>query len=68
MRKEVNGMYRLNVDMDKDLARELRKRLIDEGRTLADWVRQEATRFLRAGKIREGRKADGDDSEGQGTA
>ena len=39
--------YRMNVDLDRDLARELRKALIDEGKTLSEWVREEAVRFLR---------------------
>jgi hypothetical protein len=39
--------YRMNVDLDRDLARELRKVLIDEGKTLSEWVREEAIRFLR---------------------
>ena len=39
--------YRMNVDLDRELARELRKALIDEGKTLSDWVREEAVRFLR---------------------
>lgn len=38
--------YRMNVDLDRDLARELRKALIDEGKTLSEWVREEAVRFL----------------------
>ena len=37
----------MNVDLDRDLARELRKALIDEGKTLSGWVREEAVRFLR---------------------
>jgi len=37
----------MNVDLDRDLARELRKALIDEGKTLSEWVREEAVRFLR---------------------
>ena len=37
----------MNVDLDRDLARELRKVLIDEGKTLSEWVREEAVRFLR---------------------
>jgi hypothetical protein len=41
------GRYRMNVDLDRDLARELRKALIDEGKTLSEWVREEAIRFLR---------------------
>ena len=41
------GRYRMNVDLDRELARELRKALIDEGKTLSDWVREEAVRFLR---------------------
>jgi len=43
----VGGRYRMNVDLDRDLARELRKALIDEGKTLSEWVREEAVRFLR---------------------
>ena len=39
--------YRMNVDLDRELARELRKALIDEGKTLSEWVREEAIRFLR---------------------
>jgi uncharacterized protein (DUF885 family) len=41
------GRYRMNVDLDRELARELRKALIDEGKTLSEWVRQQAVRFLR---------------------
>jgi hypothetical protein len=41
------GRYRMNVDLDRDLAKELRKALIDEGKTLSEWVRGEAVRFLR---------------------
>ena len=43
----VGRRYRMNVDLDRDLARELRKVLIDEGKTLSEWVREEAERFLR---------------------
>jgi hypothetical protein len=43
----VGRRYRMNVDLDRDLARELRKALIDEGKTLSEWVREEAVRFLR---------------------
>jgi hypothetical protein len=43
----VGGRYRMNVDLDRDLARELRKALIDEGKTLSEWVREEVVRFLR---------------------
>ena len=39
--------YRMNVDLDREIARELRKALIDEGKTLSEWVREEAVRFLR---------------------
>jgi hypothetical protein len=41
------GRYRMNVDLNRDLARELRKALIDEGKTLSEWVREEAVCFLR---------------------
>jgi hypothetical protein len=41
------GRYRMNVDLDRELARELWKALIDEGKTLSEWVREEAVRFLR---------------------
>ena len=41
------GRYRMNVDLDREIARELRKALIDEGKTLSEWVREEAVRFLR---------------------
>ena len=49
------GRYRMNVDLDRELARELRKALIDEGKTLSEWVREEAVRFLRerTGKVDE---------------
>jgi len=43
----VGRRYRMNVDLDRELARELRKALIDEGKTLSEWVREEAIRFLR---------------------
>ena len=43
----VGRRYRMNVDLDRDLARELRKALIDEGKSLSEWVREEAIRFLR---------------------
>ena len=43
----VGKRYRMNVDLDRDLANELRKALIDEGKTLSEWVREEAVRFLR---------------------
>ena len=43
----VGGRYRMNVDLDREIARELRKALIDEGKTLSEWVREEAVRFLR---------------------
>jgi hypothetical protein len=46
-KKEIPGKYRMNVDLDRELARELRKALIDEGKTLSEWVREEAVRFLR---------------------
>ena len=43
----VGGRYRMNVDLDRELARELRKALIDEGKTLSEWVREQVVRFLR---------------------
>ena len=43
----IGKRYRMNVDLNRDLARELRKALVDEGRTLSEWVREEAMRFLR---------------------
>ena len=45
-KKQISDKYRMNVDLDRDLARELRKALIDEGKTLSGWVREEAVRFL----------------------
>jgi hypothetical protein len=47
MMESKGRRYRMNVDLDRDLARELRKALIDEGKTLSEWVREEAVRFLR---------------------
>jgi hypothetical protein len=47
MMESKGRRYRMNVDLDRDLARELRKVLIDEGKTLSEWVREEAERFLR---------------------
>jgi metal-responsive CopG/Arc/MetJ family transcriptional regulator len=46
-KKEIPGKYRMNVDLDRELARELRKALIDEGKTLSEWVRKQVVRFLR---------------------
>ena len=43
----VGKRYRMNVDLDREVARDLRKALIDEGKTLSEWVREEAVRFLR---------------------
>ena len=43
----MSGKYRMNVDLDRELAKEFRKALIDEGKTLSEWVREEAVRFLR---------------------
>ena len=43
----VGKRYRMNVDLDRDVARDLRKALIDEGKTLSEWVREEAVRFHR---------------------
>ena len=58
MKEDSKGRrYRMNVDLDRDLAKELRKALIDDGKTLSDWVRDEAVRYLnewmtrQAGKI-----------------
>lgn len=45
--------YRMNVDLEHEVARELRKALIDEGKTLSEWVREEAVRFLRERAERE---------------
>jgi hypothetical protein len=45
-KNQISGKYRMNVDLDRELARELRKALIDEGKTLSGWVREEAVRFL----------------------
>ena len=56
-KKMGTGRYRMNVDLDRDLAKELRKALIDDGKTLSDWVREETVRYLndwmtrQAGKI-----------------
>ena len=47
MMESKGRRYRMNVDLGRDLARELRKALIDEGKTLSEWVREEAVRFLR---------------------
>jgi hypothetical protein len=49
----LGGRYRMNVDLDRDLANEFRKALIDEGKTLSEWVREEADRFLRERSERE---------------
>jgi ABC-type Fe3+/spermidine/putrescine transport system ATPase subunit len=46
-KNQLSGKYRMNVDLDRELARELRKALIDEGKTLSGWVREQAVRFLR---------------------
>jgi len=46
-KKQISGKYRMNVDLDRELARELRKALIDEGKTLSGWVREQAVRFLK---------------------
>jgi hypothetical protein len=43
----IPGKYRMNVDLDRELARELRKALIDEGKTLSEWVREQVVWFLR---------------------
>ena len=45
--KQIPGRYRMNVDLDRELARELRKALIDEGKTLSEWVREQVVWFLR---------------------
>jgi hypothetical protein len=44
---QISGKYRMNVDLDRELARELRKALIDEGKTLSEWVREQVVWFLR---------------------
>lgn len=46
-KKEIPGKYRMNVDLDRELARKLRKALIDEGKTLSEWVREQVVWFLR---------------------
>ena len=46
-KKDIPGKYRMNVDLDRELARELRKALIDEGKTLSEWVREQVVWFLR---------------------
>lgn len=55
-KKQISGKYRLNVDLDRELAVELRKALIDEGRTLSDWVREQADRFLKEHREERGRE------------